>query len=381
MAPSLIDEAALDALRERARREVDAGLLPGCQWALALDGEVIAGETVGDVPAGDASRFVIYSATKAVVASAIWQLLAEGSLALDQKVVELIPEFGTNGKDVITVEQVLLHTSGFPHAPLSVKAAQSREARLEAFGRWRLNWEPGSQFEYHATSAHWVLAELLERVDGVDYRVAVRRRVLEPLGLRRLALGVPEAEQGDVAIPFSTGEPPTSAEWEEVLGIPGFDVGEVTDAALESVGTPEGLAVGVPGGGAVSDAADLALFYQALLRNDQGLWDQAVLADAVGNVRNTFPDPQTGVPANRALSIVVAGDDGKAAMRGMGHTWSPQAFGHDGAGGQLAIADPASGASFCWFTNGLDRHLLRQWRRAAGIASKAGVVVPASKGR
>ena len=65
-------------------------------------------------PAGDASRFVIYSATKAVVASAIWQLLAEGSLALDQKVVEVIPEFATNGKDVITVEQVLLHTVRLP---------------------------------------------------------------------------------------------------------------------------------------------------------------------------------------------------------------------------------------------------------------------------
>ena len=82
-----------------------------------------------------------------------------------------------------------------------------------------------------------------------------------------------------------------------------------------------------------------------------------MLADATGNVRNTFPDPQTGVPANRALSIVVAGDDGKAAMRGFGHTVSPAAFGHDGAGGQIAWADPESGVSFVWLTNGLDRHL------------------------
>jgi CubicO group peptidase (beta-lactamase class C family) len=380
MAPSVIDEAALDVLRARARRDVDEGILPACQWALAIDGEVVASETVGDVPAGDASRFVIYSATKAVVASAIWQLLAEGSLALGQKIVEVIPEFGTNGKDVITLEQVLLHTSGFPHAPLSNKAAASREARLEAFAKWRLNWEPGSKFEYHPTSAHWVLAELLERVDGVDYRVAVRRRVLEPLGLQRLALGVPEGEQGDIALPFSTAEPPTPEEWEAVLGIKGFDLGEVTDAALESIGTPRGLALGVPGGGAVSTAGDLARFYQALLHNDRGLWDPDVLADATGNVRNTFPDPQTGVPANRALSIVVAGDDGKAGMRGMGHTHSPQAFGHNGAGGQIAFADPASGMSFCWFTNGLDRQLIRQWRRSAGIASKAGAVVPVSKG-
>src|SRR5688500_14782490 len=109
---------AIAALAARARREVDVGLLPACQWALARDGEVIAGETVGDVPAGDDSRFVIYSATKAVVASAIWQLLAEGSLRLEDRVADHIPEFATNGKEVVTVEQVLLHTSGFPHAPL-----------------------------------------------------------------------------------------------------------------------------------------------------------------------------------------------------------------------------------------------------------------------
>jgi len=376
MPDARIDDDALETLRARARREVDEGLLPACQWALALDGEIVADETVGDVPAGDASRFVIYSATKAVVASAVWQLLGEGSVALGQKVCELIPEFATNGKDVVTVEQVLLHTAGFPHAPMRPDA--DRAARLETFARWRLNWEPGSRFEYHATSAHWVLAELLERVDGEDFRAAVRRRVLDPLGLERLRIGVPEGDQGDVALPRNVGEPPTAAEWEAVLGVPGFDVGEVTDEALESLGTPEGLAAGVPGGGGVSDAADLARFYQALLRDDAGLWDPDVLADATGNVRNTFPDPQTGVPANRALSVVVAGDDGRAGMRGMGHTCSPRAFGHNGAGGQIAFADPATGISFCWFTNGLDRHLLRQWRRSAGIASKAGSVVPTS---
>ena len=380
MGDARIDEGALDTLRARARREVDEGLLPAAQWALAVDGEVIAGETVGTVPAGDATRFVIYSATKAVVASAVWQLLAEGALSLDDRVADLIPEFKTNGKDVVTVEQVLLHTSGFPRAPLSLERAATRDARLEAFARWRLNWEPGTRYEYHPTSAHWVLAELLERIDGDDFRAVVRRRVLEPLGLESLHLGVPVGQQGDVAPPTTVGQPPTADEWQEVLGVPGFDLGEVTDEALVMLGSPQGLALGVPGGGGVSTATDLARFYQALLRDDAGLWDPAVLADATGHVRNTFPDPQTGVPANRALSIVVAGDDGQAGMRGMGHTVSPRAFGHNGAGGQIAWGDPATGVSFCWFTNGLDRHLIRQWRRTTGIASKAGSVGVSSNG-
>jgi CubicO group peptidase (beta-lactamase class C family) len=367
-------EDVIQDLAARARKEVDEGLLPACQWALARDGEVIAGETLGDVPAGDDSRFVIYSCTKAVTASAFWQLLAEGSVSLTDRVVDHVPEFGSNGKDVITVEQVLLHTSGFPAAPIGPGAWGSREGRLAAFAKWRLNWEPGSQFEYHPTSAHWVLAEIIERIDGVDFREAIRRRVLEPNGLERLALGVPEGEQGDVALPVNVGEPPTAAEWEALLGVTGVDLGEVTDEALIRLAAPDGLAAGVPGGGAVSTAADLALFYQALLHDPKGLWDPAVLADATGNVRNTFADPMTGVPVNRALSIVIAGDDGLSHMRGMGHTVSPRAFGHDGAGGQIAYADPESGLSFAWFTNGLDRHLLRQWRRTSSIASKAGAV-------
>jgi CubicO group peptidase (beta-lactamase class C family) len=316
----------------------------------------------------------MYSCTKAVVAAAVWQVLAEGSLRLDHRVAELIPEFATNGKDVITVEQVLLHTAGFPHAPLRPASWASREKRLEAFGRWRLNWEPGTRFEYHATSAHWVLAELLERIDGVDFRQAISRRVIEPLGLEALRLGVPEDAQADVALPRTVGEPPTVDEWREALGIDGYEVGEVTDDALLLFTRAEALASGLPGGGGVTTAADLARFYQGLLHNPGGLWDPGVLADATGTVRNTFPDPQTGVPANRALAVVVAGDDGKAAMRGFGHTTSPTAFGHDGAGGQIAWADPVTGLSFAWLTNGLDRHYLRQWRRTAGIASRAGAV-------
>jgi CubicO group peptidase (beta-lactamase class C family) len=270
---------------------------------------------------------------------------------------------------------VLLHTAGFPRAPLGPPDWSTRAGRLAAFARWRLSSEPGTRFEYHASSAHWVLAELLERNDGVDFRESVHRRVLDPLGLRRLRLGVPVAEQGDIAKVALVGEPPTREEWEEALGVPGFERGEVTDEALDSFGRPDVLAVGVPGAGAVSDASDLALFYQALLHDPAKLWDPGILGDAVGKVRNTFPDLQTGVAANRALGVVVAGADGSPARRGFGHRVGPRAFGHNGAGGQIAFADPDSGLSFAYLTNGLDRHWLRQWRRGTGIASRAAVCV------
>lgn len=363
----------LEALATRARREIDDGLLPSCQYALALDGEIVAGETLGD--ADDDSRYVIFSATKAVVASTFWTLIQDGSVDIALPVVEYFPEFMSEGDPergpTITVEQVMLHTSGFPHAPLSGPEWFRREDRIERMAQWRCNWEPGTAFEYHATSAHWVLAEIIERVTGTDHRTVVADRVLVPHGLTRLQLGVPEAEQHDVTRLVATGEPPTPDEIEALLGIRELPLTEVTEDALLGFNAPAVRALGVPGGGGVSTAADLARFYQCLLLNPKGVWDDELLVDVTTNVRNTFPDPLFRVPIMRTLGLCTAGDDGKGTFRGFGKTGSPRRFGHNGAGGQLAWADPDSGLSFVYLTNGLDAHTFRQARRGVALSSIA----------
>lgn len=362
----------LDALVTRTQREVDAGLLPSCQMAVAKDGKLAAFHTFGD--ASNDTRYVMFSSTKAVVAAAVWLLIGDGQLDITLPVAHYIPEFGANGKDAVTVEQVFLHTSGFPRAPLGGPRWLSREERLQAFAGWRLNWEPGSAYEYHPTSAHWVLAELIERLGGRDYRAFIRERILDPLHLERLRLGVPAAEQGDVAEIIHVGDPATPDELEAVLGIRELPLTEVTPEALSGFNDTQTRALGVPGGGGISTAADLALFYQALLHNPGGLWDDAVLRDATGTVRNRLKDWR-GTPANRGLGVVIAGDDGQAYLRGgFGKAGSPRRFGHDGAGGQIAWADPDSGVSFAYLTNGMDANVLRQGRRGIAIGSLAGVL-------
>ena len=364
---SALNQEAVDQLRTRAQREIDNGLLPGCQLAIARNGEVELFEAFGD--ANTDSRFVIFSATKAFVASAVWILIGEGTIDITLPVTEYIPEFGTFGKDQITVEQVMLHTSGFPHAPLGSPDWWTREGRVKRFGEWRLNWEPGSSYEYHATSAHWVLAEIIDRVTGGDYRDFVEERITGPAGLEQRMLGV--GDDVKVAELVAVGEVASPDELEAAIGIRELPVNEVTTEALLGFNSASVRALGVPGGGGVTNAKEVVTFYQALLHNPGGIWDPAVLADATGTVRNNLPDRWTKVTANRGLGVIIAGDDGKDSMRGFGKVGSPRRFGHNGAGGQIAWADPESGISFAYLTNGLDEHVLRQARRGVALSSIA----------
>jgi len=73
---------------------------------------------------------------------------------------------------------------------------------------------------------------------------------------------------------------------------------------------------------------------------------------------------------NRGLGLVIAGDEDRT-YRGFGHTNSDLSFGHGGAGGQIGWADPATGISIGYCTNGFDRHAIRQARRGVGISSRA----------
>jgi CubicO group peptidase (beta-lactamase class C family) len=358
-----------DSVADAARQTV-AGGVPACQVAIARDGEVQLFEAFGDCDL--TSRFPIYSATKPLTASAVWQLIGDGLLDVSRTVASYIPEFATNGKDVVTVEQVMLHTSGFPHAPLGAPAWFTREGRVRRFGEWKLNWEPGTKFEYHATSAHWVLAEIIDRITGDDYRRLIASRITGPLGVPRLQVGVPDDEQGDIATLEPCGQPATPEELQATLGLPALPVTEVTDEALLGFNAPEVRALGVPGGGGVSDAASLALFYQGLLHNPAGIWKDDLLADVTGNVRNHFPEPLGGHPVERTLGLTTAGADGKSHLRGFGRTVSARAFGHNGAAGQIAWADPETGLSFVYLTNGVEANTLKIGRRGVALSSIAG---------
>jgi len=365
-----LDPVRVTRLLERVRREVDDGLLPAVQVAVARHGKLALFESYGQQPGGQ--LFCVFSATKAVTSAAAWILFQEGLLDEDARVVDLIPEFASHGKEQVRVQQLFTHSAGFPHAPFRPLDWLDKQRRLERFAQWRLTWEPGSRYEYHPTASMWVVAELIERCTGADFRDFIRERLIAPLGLADLYVGLPEAENHRVVPCAHVGEALTVGDYAK-LGLPVPPETEVTEEAVLSFNKPEIRAVGVPGGGGIMSAAALALFYQALLHGHLGgrpVWSQDMLASARRVRSGGLKDPLYGRLANRALGIIIAGDDDRH-FRGFGHGNSPESFGHNGAGGQLAWADPASGLSLGYVTSGHDRNVIRQGRRGVAIASLA----------
>lgn len=351
-----LDEDGLEEISSIARSFVESGPLPSCQVAIARNGRLGLFEAFGK--ADRQTRYATFSATKPVTNSAVWILWGEGKVAPETVVAEVVPEFGTNGKEVITVEQVMCQTAGFPHAPLDFVTARDRDARLAKFAKWRLNWEPGTASEYHPTSAHWVLAEVIERVAGEDYRTFIRRRITKPLGLKTIAVGVPRHEQGAIADLVSVG-----------TGAGAYGETEATTEHMLNFNDPAVRELGVPAAGCYGTAGDFALLYQAFLHDPYQMWKPEILADVRSKVRNPMWDRMSKAPANISFGFHVNADAG--AGSGFGPTPSERAFGWSGAGGQEAWADPASGISFSFFTNGLDQDFSAAHDRVRKVATIA----------
>jgi CubicO group peptidase (beta-lactamase class C family) len=331
-----IDRRRLDLFLSRAQLEVDQGVLPSAQVAVARHGRLAAFETYGE--ATNESRYILQSVGRTVVAVAVWKLLGDGLLELDERVADVIPEFATNGKDAVTVEQVLTHTAGFPFAPLGFPKLLERKSRLDAFARWRLDWPPGSRLQFHLTSAAWVIAELVERRTGSSFADYLGTEIVEPLGL-------------GLILPLPTDR------YDEVLAAPVATDRTSDDQQVDPWGPwyladPQVLAGGEPSHSIVGSAADLALLFQALFHS--GLWDEETVADAIRVRRSEAPAGErlyggSDEIANVGLFCMVSGTAGGSWTP---RTGSARTFGNRGAPCQLAFMDPETGTSFAFLTNG-----------------------------
>jgi CubicO group peptidase (beta-lactamase class C family) len=331
-----VDPRRLAVFLDRARLDVDNGALPSVQVAVAAKGRLVAFETYGD--SSNEKKYILQSAGRNVVAAALWKVLDDGLVKTDLRIAELIPEFGTNGKDVVTLEQVCTHTAGFPFAPLGYPKMLSREARLEAFSKWRLDWEPGSRLQFHLTAQAWVIVELVERLYDMTFAEFLRTQIVEPLGLG-----------------FRLPLPPE--EFEEVLAVPVATDRTSDDQEVDPFGpwylnNPEVLSGGEPSHSMVGSAADMVLLHQAFLHS--GLWKPETIEDATRIRVSEAPWGERlygGSPeiANVCLMLMVAGEVGGSWTPRAG---SPRTFGMGGAPFQLCFTDPDADTWFAYLTNG-----------------------------
>ncbi|MEU0070024.1 serine hydrolase domain-containing protein [Streptomyces sp. NPDC006332] len=333
-----VDPYRLDVLLRRIRIEVEHGPLPSAQVAVARDGRLVAFETWGAATAD--TRYVLQSVGRSIVAGVVWKLIGEGLLALDERIAAIIPEFAPNGKDEVTVEQVLTHTAGFPFAPLGYPKMLDRDQRLAAFGRWRLDHAPGSRFQFHLTSAAWLIAEIVERRTGLAFADYLRERITHPLGLSSIELGVPVDRQPGTVAPM-TATDRTSDDQEADPWGPWY------------LSDPRVLAAGEPSHALVATAADVALYFQAL--EHSGLWKPEAVAEGTRIRLTEHPHGEQiyGGGSNRRTSmglfVTVAGPD---AGSNLPSTGSPALFGSAGAAYQLGFMDPETGLSFACLSNG-----------------------------
>jgi CubicO group peptidase (beta-lactamase class C family) len=335
---------AVKRLHERVSADVASNLYPGAAVAFARHGEVVAEKVFGvarlatpDAPeqlAANQTLWLLYSQTKPVTSCAVWILAERGLLNLHVPVAHYIPDFAREGKGAVTAYHLLTHQAGFPNANVSESAWNDHEQLLREICDIPLDWQPGSRVYYHSYSAHWVLALLIEKVSGQDFRTFITKEVLKQAGLQNFFVGVPESERGRLAGSYECKGPG------QHVHAPEFD-------------KPSFYASGMPGAGGYATAGDVAMFYQMLLADGAANGNQIVSPQmvryATRNHTADRPDDFFGAPMHRALGVHVRGTT--PTLRGLGSTASPSTFGHGGVGTSYSFADPVSGVSFTYLTN------------------------------
>ena len=180
-------------------------LHPGAQLAILQNGqallEVAGGNTFeGGEPVRPDTLFQMRSITKLMATLVALRSLERGRFSLDDPVAAYWPAFGRNGKEGITVRDVMSHRAGIPDGP--ALAPQ----QLHDFAQVRLAiealepvWPRGKENGYHAHTIGWILQELVQAWEGQAMETLLRGEILEPLGIRDLYLGLPGSEFGRMA--------------------------------------------------------------------------------------------------------------------------------------------------------------------------------------
>jgi CubicO group peptidase (beta-lactamase class C family) len=351
-------------------QESDPG---GAQLAVYRRGELVVDLWTGQDPAagrpyGEDTITVLMSCTKAVVALIVHRLAEQGILDVEAPVARYWPEFGVNGKEGVTVAHLLTHSAGLsgfpPEAGIDPEAMLDWDRSCRALAAMAPLWPPGSAYAYHAITYGYLLGEVVRRATGRTIGRQLADDVAGPLGLD-LWIGLPQAEQARVARHFRPNPAGGEAGWIALFKAGGADVESalvktfvqmfvVTDQLIDAMNTDAFRAAEIPAGNGIGTARSLAKLYASAIGEVDGfrLVSEATLAKAT--------QPRTdGLTGPGPLARPAA--PGSAQRFGLGFElprnampmMSPRSFGHPGAGGRVAYADPETGIAAAFACNNM----------------------------
>jgi CubicO group peptidase (beta-lactamase class C family) len=343
----------------------------GAAVAVYHEGRLVVDLAGGSDPVRDRaftreSLMMVASCTKAAMATCVLMLADAGVVDVDEPVARYWPEFGQAGKSEIPLRWVLSHQVGLPYpdpeAPLCGLDLLSGPALLHQLERQAPWWPPGTAFAYHPVTSGAILGEVVRRVTGQTLGQWFAEHVAAPLGLE-FWIGLP-AELDDRVAPnvWAEGADAWTAELASTAAPSAGSYAARRLAAMAKLPPMDPdphdpgsrrayYGIEVPAGHGIANARSLARMLAALLDKVDGirLLSPGMLAAAT--------TPQTdGLPA-----LAESGTAGPDIRFGLGYQLaspsmpglSPASFGHTGAGGRLAIADPDLDVAFGYVCNSM----------------------------
>jgi CubicO group peptidase (beta-lactamase class C family) len=339
-----------EAVREEFAAFV-AGERPDYEGQLCayVHGRKVVDLWVGHGVAAD-SLYGVFSSTKGAAHLVAALLVQDGTLELDRKVTYYWPEFGAEGKGALTLRDLLTHRAGL----IGIDSGFTREeladdrAVAERLADQRPFWRPGTAFGYHALTLGALIGEVVRRATGRTLQEVYEERVRAPYGLE-FFLGLPEA----LEIRFRSVQPmaPTPEQQAVLDSVPkgphtlasiAFNThvpepGELVDHANSRTVRAKGPA----SAGGVAAARGLAGMYAAAISEVDGrppLLKPDTVAE-VGQIHSIGYDLVARTHRSFGLGFQATAD-----------AWYPflgaGTFGHSGAGGSQAFADPRSGLAY-----------------------------------
>ncbi|QFU91810.1 serine hydrolase [Amycolatopsis sp. YIM 10] len=356
-----------DAVRECFERNFSERGEVGAAVAVLYKGEPVVDlwGGVADPESGQPWRrdtvASIASTTKAMVAISVLHLADRGELDLDRPVADHWPAFAAEDKAGITLRMVLTHRSGvvsLAHQPVTYQGLLDGTPVFDAIATARPQWTPDTAHGYHGVTFGHLLSAVIEQVTGQRAGAYFANAIAGPLGLDCF-IGLPAAELPRLAklvLPADAesvqlgSQVPGLLPLYEALGAPDSLTYQALYGSMqigwEEATDPKFALAEAPSTDGTASAAGLAKLFAATIGEVDGirLFGPALAAEA-GRVQSSGTDQVLRIRTDWGLGFMVPGGPF------VPHRLPAGSFGHGGATGSFAFADPAGGIAFAYTPN------------------------------